>query len=139
MELQGEKYYIKYEPSQGTLELEGTLRLYGASGYFSLEGFQQHLSGAHAEATPSASPSYECLKDILDELVTLKPSSIVLHLQKLQNLNSSVINLLSKFALSIYTETTSQLTIYAKQELPWQIKMLKNIQKLNPDIILELN
>lgn len=64
---------------------------------------------------------------------------ITLNLQKLDFLNSSGINVLSKFVIKIRQQEETQLLIRRSKNIPWQGKSLKNLQRLMSrlELILE--
>ncbi|MEL0588976.1 MAG: hypothetical protein U1O81_07445 [Planktothrix rubescens PR223] len=64
-------------------------------------------------------------------------SLITINLQELEFLNSSGINMLSKFVIEVRNKKETKLKVLASKKISWQGKSLKNLTKLMPS--LELN
>lgn len=64
---------------------------------------------------------------------------MTIDLQKLLFLNSSGISMLSKFVISLRKKKRLQLIVLGSEEVPWQKKSLKNLQKFLPGLKLEIN
>jgi hypothetical protein len=71
---------------------------------------------------------------------------ITLDLRKLEFLNSSGINVLSKFIIKVRQHRERQakenqpetnMVVYGSQTIPWQSKSIKNLQRLMPSLELE--
>jgi hypothetical protein len=67
-------------------------------------------------------------------------------LRKLEFLNSSGINVLSKFIIKVRQHRERQfkenqpetaMTVYGSQTIPWQNKSIKNLQRLMPSLELK--
>jgi hypothetical protein len=112
MEVNGENYRVTYDPQTATLTCQGSLRLYGSTGYTSIV-------------------------DLFNKVADQKPPTIILNLQELQFLNSSGINAFSKFVIRVRNLKTSQLIIRGTNQIFWQSKSLSNLQRLMPDLKLE--
>jgi len=113
MEIKGENYCISYDPDTAIVQCEGSLRLYGATGYSSIVELLNHVSDQ-------------------------APEVITLDLKKLQFLNSSGINAVSKFVIRVRNQKNSRLIVHGTMDFPWQSKSLKNLQRLMPELVLEL-
>lgn len=113
MEIQTEDYSIYYDPVADTVSCQGTLRLSGTQ-------------------------EYAPIVQLLNELADQDPLTITLDLRKLEFLNSSGINVLSKFVLKVRQKNTSQILVRGSKAIPWQGKSLKNLQRLMPSLQLEL-
>jgi hypothetical protein len=74
----------------------------------------------------------------LNELADQEPATITLDLRELEFLNSSGINVISKFVLKVRQKNTSQILVRGSKTIPWQGKSLKNLQRLMPSLQLEL-
>ena len=135
MEIQGERYRIRYDDSTSTLALEGILRLYGAAGYFSIDDFNKH----HDALPPNSGTSYVSIMELFEVIAKQRPSHCVLNLRGLELLNSSGINALSKFVIKIREINATQLTILGSQQFFWQSKVLQNLQKLLPGLHIEFD
>jgi hypothetical protein len=112
-EVKGEDYIIQYDPELVTISFQGELSLGGPA-------------------------DYAPIVELLDEVASLEPSMITLNLKKLEFLNSSGISMLSKFVISVRKKKTIQLFVLGSNEVPWQQKSLKNLEKLLPTLKLEL-
>jgi hypothetical protein len=113
MEINGESYRVIYDQNTATITCEGSLRLYGASGYTEIV-------------------------DLFNNAADHKAPTIVLDLQGLQFLNSSGINALSKFIIRVRNHKISRLVVQGSNRFPWQSKSLANLQRLMPEIELEI-
>ena len=113
-DIQGDNYSVEYDPSTTTVHFHGSLRL-----------------GGMAE--------YQPIADLLTQLADQEPASITLDLKDLKFLNSSGINMLSKFVIGMRKKKTIGIIIHGSEEIPWQEKSLQNLQRLMPDLKLELD
>ena len=133
MEITGEGYHITYDPATTTISCQGALRLYGAAGYVSLEEFKK----SQYSEQQSKSGVYSSLMDLFNKILNQRPATITLNLCELQALNSSGINVLSKFVIKARDQKVSQFIVQGTRQFPWQTKVLNNLQRLMPDIVLE--
>lgn len=113
MEISGEKYSVNYDAASTTVSCIGSFRLQGAD-------------------------EYAPIVDLLNDVVDANPDTINLDLRELEFLNSSGINMLSKFVIQVRKQGQSKLIVYGSQAYPWQNKSLKNFQRLMPNLVLEL-
>jgi hypothetical protein len=113
MEINGENYRVMYDPKTATLTCQGSLRLYGSAGY-------------------------TAIVDLFNQIADQKPPTITLNLEGLQFLNSSGINAFSKFVIRVRNLKISQLVVKGTNQFSWQSKSLINLQRLMPEIHLEL-
>jgi hypothetical protein len=111
-EIRTEDYCIAYDTESATMTFEGSLRLQGMA-------------------------EYAPISQALDTLAEQKPAAITLNLQALKFLNSSGINMLSKFVIKMRKQGDVQLVIKGTQQYPWQGKSLKNLERLMPGLHLE--
>lgn len=74
---------------------------------------------------------------LLDQLIDKQPQIITLDLRKLESLNSSGINILSRFVIKVRQQKTIQIVVQGSQAIPWQGRSLKNLQRLMPSLQLE--
>jgi hypothetical protein len=81
---------------------------------------------------------YEPFVQLLDDVADSEPPTITLNLRNLRFLNSSGINVLSKFVLKVRQKQTIQMVVQGSKSIPWQGKSLKNLQRLMPSLQLEL-
>ncbi|MBW4497135.1 MAG: hypothetical protein KME26_29560 [Oscillatoria princeps RMCB-10] len=113
MEIKTEDYSIWYEPETATVTCQGSLRLSGMDEY---------------------APLVQLLSDAIDK----QPPQLALNLQELDFLNSSGINVLSKFVIKVRQNGKINLVVRGSKNIPWQGKSLKNLQRLMPSLQLEL-
>jgi hypothetical protein len=114
MEVTDKQYRVLYDESTATIHFQGSLRLGGMSDY---------------------APIVELLNQVKEK----QPQTITLNLEKLEFLNSSGISMLSKFVINIRKMGHSQMMIKGSNNIPWQGKSLKNLQRLMPNLVLELS
>jgi anti-anti-sigma factor len=114
MEIKTEDYNICYDSSTETIICKGSLRLSGMD-------------------------EYEPIVKLLNELAEKVPQKITLNLKKLEFLNSSGINVLSKYIIKVRQKGTIQMVVQGSRHIPWQGKSLKNLQRLMPSLQLELD
>ncbi len=113
LEVKGEDYRVWYDLVTTTVNCEGSLRL-------------------------SGSEEYAPIMQLLEEAIANPPIDLVMDLTRLQFLNSSGINMLSKFMIKARQKEGVQITVKGAQAIPWQNKSLKNLQKLMPTLVLEI-
>ncbi len=113
MEIKTEDYRICYDPSTTTVSFVGSLRLSGTA-------------------------EYAPIVQLLGSIASVEPAKITLNLQQLEFLNSSGINMLSKFIIEIRKKARVQMAVQGSQGIAWQGKSLKNFQRLMPRLQLEL-
>ncbi|MEM1367597.1 MAG: hypothetical protein AAGG02_06155 [Cyanobacteria bacterium P01_H01_bin.15] len=111
--IEGENYQVNFQPESATVEFIGSLRLSGPK-------------------------EYAPIAEILSQLIEPAPSEVILDLSKLQFLNSSGISMISKFVINLRKAKTISATVIGSQDIPWQGKSLKNLQKLLPGLRLDL-
>ncbi len=113
MEIKTNDYSIFYDQPTATVNCQGSLRLSGMEEY---------------------APIVELLNSVADS----DPPEIVLNLKELEFLNSSGINVLSKFVIKVRQKGTIQMVVQGSKAVPWQGKSLKNLQRLMPSLQLVL-
>ncbi|HEY9649676.1 MAG TPA: hypothetical protein V6C95_03365 [Coleofasciculaceae cyanobacterium] len=113
MEIKTEDYSICYDPITAIVICQGSLRLNGID-------------------------EYEPIVKLLNDLADREPATITLNLRKLEFLNSSGINVLSKFVIKVRQKQTIEMVVQGSKTIPWQGKSLKNLQRLMPSLQLEL-
>ncbi len=113
MEIKTKDYGICYDPSTATVSFVGSLRLSGAE-------------------------DYAPIVQLLGEVADVEPAKITLNVQQLEFLNSSGINMLSKFIIEVRKKARVQMVVQGSQRIAWQGKSLKNLQRLMPGLQLEL-
>jgi hypothetical protein len=112
MEIKHEDYFVSYNPKTYVVTCAGTFRLRGSE--------------------------YESITELLNKVADDNPETITLDVRELQFLNSSGINMLSKFVIRVRKNSSSRMVLRGSQKFPWQRKSLKNLQRLKPDLSLEL-
>ena len=106
-------YTVQYDSNSSTVELIGLLSLGGPK-------------------------EYKPIADLLNDIAADEPNQMTLNLRQLEFLNSSGISMLSKFVLGLRKKKGIQLVILGSNEMPWQGKSLKNLQKFLPSLKLEI-
>lgn len=114
MEITHDDYYVRYDSDLATVTCQGSFRLRGSEEY---------------------APILQVLMDAADA----KPATLTLDLRELRFLNSSGINILSKFVLQVRKHNASQVVIMGSSAFPWQQKSLRNFQRLLPGLQLEID
>ncbi|MDM8557591.1 hypothetical protein [Candidatus Parabeggiatoa sp. HSG14] len=112
MEIKTEDYHVSYDTETTTIYCRGSLRLSGMEEY-----------------TP--------IVQLFTQVVDMEPALISFNLTELQFLNSSGINVLSKFIIKVRQKKKVQMVVQGSQKIPWQGKSLKNLQRLMPNLQLE--
>jgi hypothetical protein len=111
MKIATEDYSVDYDPEAQKIVYWGTLRL-------------------------ASTEDYAPIAALLDQAVTAKPPALTLDLRELKFLNTSGINVLSKFVIKVRQQETIQLNIQGSLTIPWQGRSLKNLQRLMPSLQL---
>lgn len=111
MEIKTDSYSIWYEPEPSTVFFRGFLRL---------DGIEE----------------YQPIMDLLLDAVE-KSAIFSLNLRELEFLNSSGISMLSMFVVKVREKGTVQLILQGSDQVLWQTKSLKNLQRLMPSLKLE--
>ncbi|MDX2255361.1 MAG: hypothetical protein NW214_07595 [Pseudanabaenaceae cyanobacterium bins.39] len=112
MEVKSDEYHVWYDPQNKSIYCQGSLRLAGTE-------------------------EYSPIVAILDAVLAQSPTLIHLNLCKLEFLNSSGINVLSKFVIKVRQKDGMQINVQGAEDIPWQRKSLKNLQRLMPSLTLE--
>lgn len=113
MEIQTQDYHTCYDPATATVSFVGSLRLSGPG-------------------------EYPPIAQLLGEVPDSEPAKITLNLQQLEFLNSSGINMLSKFIIEQRKKALVQMAAQGSQPIAWEGKSLKNLPRLMPGLQLEL-
>lgn len=112
MEIKTEDYSVLYDSQTNTVSCQGSLRLSGTQEY---------------------APIVQLLNNVADS----EPPTMTLNLRQLEFLNSSGINVLSKFVIRVRQKGNIQMVVQGSKNIPWQGKSLKNLQRLMPSLQLE--
>ena len=113
LQIKDDTYTVSYDPSSELVIFKGSLRLNGTEDYVPIE-------------------------TMLHTMVDKEPSSVTLDLRQLDYLNSSGVNMLSKFVIRLRHQTKIQLVLHGSEASFWQKKTLKNMQRLMPGLRLEM-
>ena len=113
MEIKTDTYQITYNNTKHTICFQGSLRLNGTN-------------------------EYSSISELLSRVVETEPEKIVLDIKELKFLNSSGINMLSKFVINVRKRQNIQMSVIGVKKIPWQDKSLKNLQRLMPSLVLDL-
>lgn len=81
---------------------------------------------------------YAPIVDLLDQAVVQNSDNLILNIENLEFLNSSGINMLSKFVIKMRQKGKIIILVKGSQTIPWQAKSLKNLQRLMPSLEIEL-
>ncbi len=113
LEIKGENFNIFYDRNSKVINFTGRVRL---------RGLQE----------------YTVVFDLFDKVIEINANSITLNLQHLELINSSGIDMLSKFIITTRKKKTVQINIIGSNALTWQVRLLKNFQRLMPSLKYEL-
>jgi hypothetical protein len=109
-EIQDEKYNVRYQSDKGEISIQGALLLNGAL-------------------------AYEPLLDLLKQGTDEQATHLDIDIRELKFLNSSGINMLTKFVLYVKAkETTLQVHFQAYEHIAWQVRLLVNLKRLLPTL-----
>ena len=81
---------------------------------------------------------YAPVNDLLSEAIGPNPDVMTIDLRELAFRISSGISMLSKFVLGLRKKKGIQLVVLGSNDMPWQGKSLKNLQKFLPSLKLEV-
>jgi len=111
MEIKTDDYSVRYDEATATISCAGSLRLSGMEEY---------------------APILEMLNNAAEQ----QAEQLNLDLRNLEFLNSSGINVLSKFVIHVRQRKSPQINVKGSTKIPWQSKSLKNLQRLLPTLEL---
>ena len=117
MEIKGKEYEVVYDRAVSTVTFTGELALMGMGEY---------------------PPIATLLDQSLEEAVNQEPSQLTLDLRELKFLNSSGINVISKFVIKVRRMDNVAITVKGSNSIPWQSKSLVNLKRLMPGMVVEL-
>jgi hypothetical protein len=112
-EVKGEDYIVQFDPDSVSVYFQGELSLGGST-------------------------EYAPITNLLNEVAESEPNTMTIDLRNLAFVNSSGISMLSKFVLSMRKKKGVQVVVLGSNEMPWQGKSLKNLEKLLPGLKLEI-
>lgn len=113
-QIKTEDYEIVYEPDNQTITCKGSLWM-------------------------SNTEEYAPLAQILNGVTAQQPPMLTLDLRQLDFLNSSGINVISKFVIGVRQKGNIELVVLGSKEIPWQNKSLFNLTRLLPAIKLVIS
>ncbi|BAY83665.1 hypothetical protein NIES267_31560 [Calothrix parasitica NIES-267] len=113
IEVKGENFTIIYNNSSKAVNFTGRVRL---------RGLQE----------------YTVVFELFDKVLETNKNSITIDLQNLELLNSSGIDMLSKFIITARKKKTVDIKIIGSSSKTWQARLLKNMQRLMPKLEYEL-
>lgn len=137
IEIAGSDYRISYNPTTNCVAFRGVLRLYGTNGYVSLNEFHRSHSSPSSPKPSDSKGGYSSIMTLLEDVIAQAPDKIVLDIRELQFLNSSGINVLSKFVIMIRNDESIELTVQGNRKLSWQANVLNNLKALMPGLNLQ--
>lgn len=112
-EVKGEDYIVQFDPDSVSVYFQGELSLGGST-------------------------DYAPITNLLNEVAESEPNTMTIDLRNLAFVNSSGISMLSKFVLSMRKKKEVQVVVLGSNDMPWQGKSLKNLEKLLPGLKLEI-
>jgi hypothetical protein len=80
---------------------------------------------------------YAPIVDLFNQVAEAAPMTVKLDVRQLEFLNSSGINILSKFVIKLRQQQNIQMVVQGSQKIAWQGKSLKNLQRLMPTLQLQ--
>ncbi|MEK8018789.1 MAG: hypothetical protein VSS75_018100 [Candidatus Parabeggiatoa sp.] len=113
MKIETEDYSVTYHPETAIVVCKGSLLLSGTEEY---------------------APILDLLNTAADEQST----KLIVDVKELEFLNSSGINTFTKFVVKVRKKQTLQLETVGYGSIPWQVRLLKNLQRLLPTLALQL-
>ncbi|MEM6752810.1 MAG: DUF6272 family protein [Cyanobacteria bacterium P01_C01_bin.38] len=113
LEVRGEHFDIVYDNNSKAINFTGRVRL---------RGLQE----------------YTVVFDLFDRVLQRNKDLITLDLQNLDLINSSGIDMLSKFIITSRKKKTVEINIIGSNSKTWQTRLLKNLQRLMPKLQYEL-
>jgi hypothetical protein len=111
--IRGESFEIWAEDNKNTVFFKGALRLSGME-------------------------DYAPVLEMLQERLTTLHQPIVLDLRELDFLYSSGITMLSRFVIEARDRTGIDLYFFASSSIAWHARSLKNLQRLMPNLTIQL-
>ncbi|MBX0328756.1 hypothetical protein K2Z83_13840 [Oscillochloris sp. ZM17-4] len=113
-QIRGDEYQVEYDSGSSTVRFQGTVRLQTTDDYAPVN---ELLLRAHDAAAGG---------------------QLSLDFRQLQFLNSSGISMVSKFVIGARKRDQVRLTVLGNRDIYWQQKSLGNLQKLWPNVQIEI-
>ncbi|ESA37242.1 hypothetical protein N836_03855 [Leptolyngbya sp. Heron Island J] len=117
MEIKGKEYEVVYDQAVSTVTFKGELALMGMGEY---------------------PPIAALLEQSLEYAASQEVGQLTLDLRDLKFLNSSGINVISKFVIKARRATNVAMKIRGSNSIPWQSRSLVNLKRLLPEMVVEL-
>lgn len=111
--ISGENYTVQYDAASHTVRFEGSLRLSGMEDYNPILDLLRNSAGQPGE------------------LMTLD-------MRDLEFLNSSGITMFSRYIIESRDQSHARVRVLGSESIPWHARSLKNLQRLNPSMTIEL-
>lgn len=112
--IKADDYSIVYDADEAMITCQGSLLLSGTEEY---------------------APILNLLSDAADN----ETHTLTIDIRQLEFLNSSGINTMTKFVINVRNNKKDlKLTALGYEDTPWQVRLLKNLQRLMPDLVLHL-
>lgn len=118
MEINCQDYQVAYDKDALTVTLQGELALMGMGEY---------------------PPIAKLLSQALDDATQQQSEYLTLDLRNLKFLNSSGINIISKFVIKVRRAKGVKMIIKGSDSIPWQEKSLVNLKRLLPSMVVEIS
>ncbi|RKZ48532.1 MAG: hypothetical protein DRR16_13420 [Candidatus Parabeggiatoa sp. nov. 3] len=113
MEIKTDDYAVTYDPETAIVVCKGSLLL-------------------------SSAEEYAPILDLLTTAADEQSTKLTVDVKELEFLNSSGINTFTKFVVKVRKKQTLQLEAVGYGSIPWQVRLLKNLQRLLPTLALKL-
>ncbi len=113
MEIKTDDYSVKYDIESDMVVCKGSLLL-------------------------NSSAEYAPILDLFNTAAEKQVKPLTLDVRELEFLNSSGINTFTKFIVNVRKKKILQLIAVGYGEIPWQVRFLKNLQRLMPALVLKL-
>ena len=137
VEIAGSNYHVSYDTEAQIISIRGILRLYGTDGYVELHDAPRNRPAAESpEPLPTYRGGYSAIMKLLMDIAYQHPAELTLDVRELQFVNSSAINIFSKFVMLLAEEHATHLQILGNQKLFWQPQTLNNLKVLLPSLTL---
>ena len=114
MEYKGDDFFVDFVETGRTVEFYGTIRLRDKA-------------------------EYQLIADIMDKAAEIIDEEMILDLRKLKYLNSSGINMFSKFIIMARSANKLKIKVLGNSDISWQQKSLKNFQRLWNSVDVVIN
>ncbi len=113
MDIKAEEYIIQYLADSGEILCSGSLLLSGTE-------------------------EYAPILDLMLKAAEEQAEQLNLNVTQLEFLNSSGINTMTKFVINVRNRKHLKLSVTGLEGIPWQVRLLKNLQRLMPTLELRM-